>query len=279
VIRTVTIERWAQYRRWLPSDVYLWTKALLLAGIAIQAARLLWAIATPVGPLGEWRPASARALPPQVQMAILAAVDPFVRGGSLATSDPVAAALDVKLYGVRSDGGLGGGSAIIGLPDGTQQSFVVGEEVAPGVILAGVHFDYVLLGRGGQQQQKLFIEGTEPSVIAVETPSSTGEAPLSAASPPDPPIDVIRRGVSFAPRNRGGQVNGVVISPGGDPAIFAAAGFRTGDVVVAVNGARIASAIDVAQLQSSIVPGARLLLTIERGAEIVPVALNIAGNR
>jgi len=278
VIRTVIIERWSQYRRWLPSDVYLWTKALLFAGVAIQAARLLWAVATPVGPLGDWMPASARALPPQVQMAILAAVDPFVRGGSLAASGPVAAQLDVKLYGVRGEGGLGGGAAIIGLPDGTQQSFVVGEEVAPGVVLAGVHFDYVLLDSGGQQQQRLFLEGTDAGVIAVATQSSSGEAPLSAVSPPDPPVDIIRRAVSFAPRNRGGKVNGVVISPGSDPALFAAAGFRNGDVVVAVNGARIASAIDVAQLQSSIVPGARLLLTVERGTETVPIALNIAGN-
>ena len=56
MIRTVIIQRWSQYRRWLPSDVYLWIKALLLAGVAIQGARLLWAIAAPVGPLGEWMP-------------------------------------------------------------------------------------------------------------------------------------------------------------------------------------------------------------------------------
>jgi len=277
VIRTLIIERWSHNRRWLPSDVDLWTKALLLTGVAIQGARLLWAIATPVGPLGEWMPSSARALPPQVQMAILAAVDPFVRGGALAAA-PVAAELNVKLYGIRGDGGLGGGAAIIGLPDGTQQSFVVGEEVAPGVILAGVHFDYVLLDRGGQQQQKLFIEGTDAGVGAAVFPSTSAEAPLSAASTDGPSAAIIRQAVSFAPRNRGGKVNGVVISPGSDPALFASAGFRTGDVVVAVNGARIASAIDVAQLQSSIVPGARLLLTVERGAETVPVALNIAGN-
>lgn len=277
MIRTLIIERWSQYRRWLPSDVYLWTKALLLTGVAIQAARLLWAIATPVGPLGEWMPASARTLPPQVQMAILAAVDPFVRGGSLAAA-PVAAELNVKLYGIRGEGGLGGGAAIIGLSDGTQQSFAVGEKVAPGVILAGVHFDYVLLDRGGQQQQKLFIEGTDAGAGAAVFPSTSAEAPLSAASTDGPSAAVIRQAVSFAPRNRGGKVNGVVISPGSDPALFASAGFRTGDVVVAVNGARIASAIDVAQLQSSIVPGARLLLTVERGAETVPVALNIAGN-
>ncbi len=278
MIRTVIIERWSQYRRWLPSDVYLWIKALLLAGVAIQGARLLWAIAAPVGPLGEWMPASARALPPQVQMAILAAVDPFVRGGALAGAAPVAAELNVKLYGVRGDGGLGGGAAIIGLPDGTQQSFVVGEEVSPGVVLAGVHFDYVMLDRGGQQQQKLFLEGTEPSVAVVQTSTSPAQATAPAVSSAGPSAEIVRQAVTFAPRNRGGKVNGVVISPGSNPALFASAGFRTGDVVIAVNGAKIASAIDVAQLQSSIVPGARLMLTIERGSETVPVALNIAGN-
>ncbi len=274
MIRTVIIERWSRYRRWLPSDVYLWAKALLLTGVAIQAMRLIWTLVTPVGPLGEWRPASARALPPQLQMSVLAAVDPFARAGIVATA-PVAAELSVTLYGVRSEGGLGGGAAIIGLPDGTQQSFYVGEEVAPGVTLAAVHFDYVLLDRGGQQQQKLFLLGSEESAVTAATAPTATAAPtvsgaLTAAS--------IKQAVALSPRNRDGRVTGIVVSPGADHALFSSAGFRLGDIIVAVNGARIASATDLVQLQSGLTPGARLMLTVERGAETVPIALNLAGN-
>jgi general secretion pathway protein C len=69
-----------------------------------------------------------------------------------------------------------------------------------------------------------------------------------------------------------------MVSPGLNQALFASAGFQAGDVIVAVNGARITSAADLAQLQSSLSPGARLSLTVERGAQTVPIALNLAGN-
>lgn len=279
MIRTVILERWASYRRLLPSDVYLWVKALLLAGVAIQLARLLWVMLTPVGPLGDWRPPAARVLPLPVQMAILAVVDPFYRGASATVGQPVAAALEVTLHGVRGEGGLGGGAAIIALADGIQKSFGVGEEIAPGVTLAGVHFDYVLLDRGGGQQQKLSLGPDQDG--ATSEPLS---APLTPGSPAAPPggqaaqsASAFRQAVSFTPRNRNGRVTGVLVAPGANGALFASAGFRAGDVVVAVNGARITSATDIAQLQSGILPGARLLLTVERGAETVPIALNIPG--
>lgn len=277
MIRTIVIEKWSVYRRLIPSDVYLWAKAFLLAAVAIQAARLLWSIATPAGPLGNWMPAAANPLAPQVQAAVLASVDPFYR--SSATGAPSAAEVEVTLHGIRGDGGLGGGSAIIGLPDGTQQTIMVGEEVSPGVRLAAVYFDHVLLDLGGEKQQRLAFEGAEVATAAAAASASSGSAA------PDPTVAgaltaaAIRQAVNFAPRNRDGQINGIVISPGADAAGFESAGFRSGDVVVAVNGARITSATDVAQLQSSIAPGARLVLTVERGAEAVPIALNIAGNQ
>ncbi len=33
-----------------------WVEIALLALVAVQLARLFWAIATPVSPLGDWRP-------------------------------------------------------------------------------------------------------------------------------------------------------------------------------------------------------------------------------
>jgi general secretion pathway protein C len=81
------------------------------------------------------------------------------------------------------------------------------------------------------------------------------------------------------PRNSGGNVTGVIVGPGRNPALFQLAGFRSGDVIVAVNGARISSLIDVQHLQSSLAPGARLTLTVERGGQTLPIALNIPANQ
>src|SRR5688572_20128375 len=106
---------------------------LLLALIAVQSARLVWTLVTPVGPVGDWRPGGALALP--AGDSALSDFDPFFRlsaGGGPA----VVTGLNLKLHGVREDRATGRGSAIIALPDGTQRSFGVGEEIMPGVRLA-----------------------------------------------------------------------------------------------------------------------------------------------
>lgn len=278
MIRTLVVERWSLFRRLLPTDVYLWVKALLLALIAMQLARLLWAMLTPLGPMGPWQPAQAQILSPQAQAAVLAAVDPFFRNGPPAAAVGATSTLDLQLFGVRENRGSGGGAAIIGAPDGEQGSYAIGEEVAPGVRLAAVFFDYVVLDRGGRQE-KLFLDqskapevvtgGGAPGASPAQAPSA-GAQPLTAA--------VARQAFSFTLRQQSGRVTGVTVSTGANQGLYAAAGFQPGDVIVAVNGARIASQTDLIQLQSSLIPGARLSLTVERGAQTVPIALNLASN-
>src|SRR5690349_10578399 len=98
LIRNVKIERLAPFRRWLPTDLYVWLKALLLALVALQAVRLLWVIVTPVGPFGDWRPAAPRTLSAEAQSGVLGSVDPFFRSGSLAS--PAAVPLTgLQLFG------------------------------------------------------------------------------------------------------------------------------------------------------------------------------------
>jgi general secretion pathway protein C len=277
VIRTIAIERLSLFRRWLPTDVYLWTKAVLLALIAVQIGRLLWAVVTPVGPLGAWQPAQARLLSEQAQAAVLGAVDPFFRNGPpVAASAAETSTIDLQLFGVRENRGSGAGAAIIGAPDGEQTSFIVGEEVAPGIKLAAVFFDYVVLDRGGAQD-KLYMDPPESAAASAGAGPAPGPVPAGAAEQSLNAASA-RQAFAFAPRSRGGQVTGVMVSPGLNQALFASAGFQAGDVIVAVNGARITSAADLAQLQSSLSPGARLSLTVERGAQTVPIALNLAGN-
>jgi general secretion pathway protein C len=254
----------------------LWIKAVLLALIAMQLARLLWVMLTPVGPMGPWRPAQARILSPQAQAAVLAAVDPFYRNGPPAAAAAATSTLNLQLLGVRENRGSGGGGAIIGAPDGEQASYAVGEEVAPGVRLAAVFFDYVVLDRGGRQEKLFLDQSKAPEVIAAA--AATPGAPSSAAVPQALTAATVRQAFSLAPRQQSGRVTGVMVAPGGDPGLYAAAGFRPGDVIVAVNGARIASQTDLVQLQSSLIPGARLSLTVERGTQTVPIALNLASN-
>ena len=69
-------------------------------------------------------------------------------------------------------------------------------------------------------------------------------APINARS--------LRAGIAFTPRTIGNRVTGISVGEQGDGSAFAAAGFRCGDVIRAVNGRPVASASDVAAIASQL---------------------------
>ncbi len=174
-------------RRVPRTSVYSLLELLLLSLLAVQGARLMWAVVTPLGPLGDWRPAGALPSAP-ASAAALTGFDPFFRLSNAA--GPVAVtSLNLKLFGVREDRAAGRGSAFIGLPDGAQRSIQVGEEVVPGVTLVGVGFDSVTLSRGGAGEQ-LFLDQSSPAPVA--NPLVQPGPPLFAPPPPAPPPPTIQ---------------------------------------------------------------------------------------
>lgn len=265
--RTVILQRVMVARQLLPRDVYFWLKALTLALISVQAARLLWTVATPLGPIGRWLPPAPAIIPEAAQLALLTTIDPFA---SAAISAPVTASATkgLTLFGTRMPS-----SAIIAGVDGIQVSYSVGEEVAPGVRLSSVGFDSVILGGNGSEQ-RLTLEGAEPE--SSNGPAAISPAAGSAANSSSLTPENIRANVAFAPRSANGRITGLLVSPLGDPALLRAAGLRDGDIITEVNGRPIT---DPASLLSQLSPGARLSLTVERGADSVPVALLLEGNR
>jgi general secretion pathway protein C len=251
--------------------VYSATELLLLVLLAVQAARLIWTLAAPIGPVGDWKAMSAQ-LPP-ADGAALAAFDPFFR---LSAGGPVVVtSLNLKLTGVREDRATGRGSAIIQLPDGRQLSFAVGEEVMPGVTLTAVGFDNVTISRGGSQEQ-IFLDQSQPAAVAVAGDPNTTTVVPPGTQPqvvtPQGPASMAAP-INFAPRMAGGIVNGVTVTPGGDGGrAFAAAGFQAGDVIVAVNGQRISS---LEQVRGAMAAGGVVNMLVERGGRGVPLTVRL----
>jgi general secretion pathway protein C len=267
------LQRVVTARQLLPRDVYFWLKAILLALTAVQLARLIWTLLTPLGPVGRWLPPAPAALPAAAEIALLSTYDPF----SAATASPALAAAapaaltGFTLFGTRMSVGRAPGSAIIAGPDGIQNSYSVGEEITPGVRLLGVGFDFVLVGGNGSEQ-RLAMEGADPPPGAAPPGvAGAGAAGGGALTPA-----AIRANVAFAPRTAGGRVTGLLVSPLGDPAFLARTGLRDGDVITSVNGRPVN---DPSALLSQLSPGARLSLTVERGASTSSVALSLEGNR
>jgi general secretion pathway protein C len=250
----------------------------LLSLLALQAARLVWTLVTPLSPVGEWKAGSAPRPVAPASSNLLGSFDPFFRLSAQGAAPVVVTSLNLKLFGVREDRASGRGSAIIGTQDGQQRSFAVGEEVIPGVTLTAVGFDNVTVSRGGTAEQ-LFLDQSPPATVVTPAPPSpfaSSPTPTPAPPPPPPPMPVvtatptsnIASEVQFQPRLNGGQVTGVTVQPQGSGNAFRASGLQAGDVVTSVNGQRITSA-DQAQAIARQFRGGEANVEVERGGRTV----------
>ncbi|WP_277971338.1 type II secretion system protein N [Sphingomonas echinoides] len=278
-------------RRLPVTTVYTGVELVLIAVLALQCARLVYAVVTPVGPVGIWRP--EQGVIPGSPQALLRGFDPFFRvSGGDAAGPAAVTTLQLTLYGTRIDEAQGGGSAIIAGADGVQQSIGVGQEISPGVILKAVAFDHVSIERGGRSED-LFITQAEqapaPAVVPAGAPLvGGGDAPASAGAPPPPlpnatpsPQGIsaaqVRSDIGFIPRIDGGKVSGLTVRSQGSGAAFRAAGLRDGDIVTQIGGRPVSGQADLERLGPQLARGGAISLLVERGGQVVPLTLTIAG--
>lgn len=263
-------------------DVLWW----LLAGtIALLAAAILWAVVTPVSPLGPWQPSTVRVMGAQQRAALFAAMDPFSRaapvaGNAASNGAATVTSLSLTLFATRGTPG-GGGSAIIAGADGVQQVYRTGTEVMPGVQLAAVAFDHVVLARNGAQELLYLDQSREaPSaegVVEGNPVAVPAPAPAAGAGASGPlTLEAARSGIGFSPRNEGGRMTGLEVQSQGDGNAFRAAGFQPGDVITAIDGKPVDGADDTAALAGAMRPGSSVSVTVRRGGRQLPLAITLA---
>lgn len=262
--------------RWPNAYQLSWgVMALIIASLAMW---LVWTLVTPLSPFGAWRPKSAEIMAPPARLAMLESFDPFSRQVA-ATGDPSAIAitsLPITLFGIRMNEGSGGGSAILAGEDGVQKIVLMGQEIQPGVTLSGIAFDHVLINNAGKAEQ-LFLDQSKPAT-EVSGAAPAAAAPASAAPAAPLTAEALRSGVAITPRNQNGRITGLIVAANGDGAAFRAAGFLPGDIITSINGQKVTSAEQAAALASQIQPGARLSVDVERGSQVVPIAIIVPGN-
>ncbi|WP_174291432.1 type II secretion system protein N [Sphingomonas bacterium] len=252
--------------RRMPS-AYSTAELALIAALGIQSARLVWTVATPVSPLGDWRPASA-ALPGSAYD-VLTGFDPFFRLSGEAGPGQVTS-LRLTLYGTRIDEAMGRGSAIVAGPDGIQKSVAIGEEVAPGVKLKAVAFDHVTLDRGGAAED-LFLDqsgGAAPVVPGAPAARPVGAAPIAA-----PAVVRLQSEIGFVPRLAGGRISGLAVHAQGSGAVFRQAGLREGDVVTAIGGRPVSGPADLDRVATDYAGGGNVPVVVERGTQTLSLSI------
>jgi general secretion pathway protein C len=248
-----------------------WIVLALAALCVALAANLFWAIFGPVGSIGNWKAREPLSLPASARVALFSSFDPFSRTPMQAGGEVTVTSLSLTLFGTRLNENSGSGSAILAGADGVQQSYAVGEEVMPGVLLSQVAFDHVVLTRNGVKES-LFLDqsvpaetvgqGGVPAMPAAE--AEAGEVRLNAMT--------LRDSVDVQPRNEGSRITGLILSAKDDGAMMRNAGLMPGDIIVTINGRPVGSASDIA---AQLRPGAKLTLEVERGSQKIPVGLNL----
>ncbi|OYW84231.1 MAG: secretion system protein C, partial [Sphingobium sp. 32-64-5] len=213
--------------------------------------------------------------------ALFRAFDPFYPVAPSAAGPQNVTSLALTLFGVRINEGSGLGSAILASSDGVQNSYAVGDEIMPGVLLKAVAFDHVVIDRNGAEEsifldQSASVEPTSGGRPDEEDGDGSGRAASPGAAPEKPlpgrlTVDALKAGVGYGPRMSNGRITGIVLTQKGPG--FAAAGFRSGDIITQINGRPIGSADDLSGLQQALTPGARVSLMVERGAQVVPIAI------
>jgi type II secretory pathway component PulC len=141
--------------------------------------------------------------------------------------------------------------------------------VAPGVVLAAVERDHVVLTRGGVRMRVGF---PAPAPTAyVPLPARAAQADQGGAITPK---DFLSQTL-FEPQLQGGQVLGYAVSPRDGGQILAAAGLQAGDVIRAINGSPL-SRNRFEEIESEFSGASQVELTIERGGQTITRKLQVA---
>jgi general secretion pathway protein C len=242
-------------------------EAALWLLLAVQAARLAWIFLEPVGPVGAAAPASTiGAVPP---MPLAALQDPFYRSSNDAGHAAPAGLDGYRLHGVRI--GVQPSAAIIG-HDGRQRAYRTGDTIAPGVLLAAVGGDHVLL-QTGQGPGRLDLATAGPGPAAGDSarllPAAQPTAGASGTSV-EPAQLLAQAGL------RAHEDGGYALIPRGDDSALRRAGLQAGDVLLAVDGQPLTPE-RLAELQQHLSGRTGATLSVRRDGVVRTVALGGAG--
>lgn len=265
-----------------PRTLIAAAEVALVAALALQGARLVWTVATPLGPLGSAVSTRADAQPAR-DLGVLARFDPFFRLPQVAPNgDAAAPGGGFTLYGVRA-GAAGRGSAILGDADGRQQIFDVGDEVQPGVVLASVGRDHVTLSRGAARQRLDFPQPLATGVsdqmapILPPAPAPPGAAASSAAAPASAPVDPqkLLGQAGLLPRMKDGRPDGYRVLARGGSDVLRTAGLQNGDVLLAVDGVGLTPE-RLSELPQTFSAATETEIRFERAGQIMTTRIRMA---
>jgi len=213
-----------------------------------------------------------------------------------------ATTLAMMLHGTLADRDPGSGIAVISDGERGERAYRAGEDVAPGVRLARVYPDHVILVHDGAEEtlrltrdQNLMpadiVRPPSPAGPRASRTGGGGAASSSAAAttgtaraPADwqatverlrsDPDELAKR-VQIVPVLDGGRLTGVRLATVRDAALLERLGLRAGDVVTAVNGAPVDSIARGQQIVESLRSAASARVTVLRDGKPTDITISL----
>lgn len=280
-----------------------WACCVLFGALALWLlARLVWQLL----PQGEPGRSGERAQPAVVAAAPARSIASWHLFGETprrpGAGGEAASTLSLILRGTVAEGDPTAGFAVVAGADGSERAFRVGEDVVPGVRLAAVHPDRIVLSRGGVEETLRLprernlapadIVRASPATASSRAPrpaaggaAKTADTTASAvqvkvaddaqqalARLRQNPDELIKR-VPVVPVLDGGRLAGVRVAPGADAALLGKFGLRSGDVVTAVDGQAVDSFARGQQILSNLAAARSARVTVLRDGK--PVELDV----
>ncbi len=250
--------RWPDWRARMASPPFgrpplaaLLAEVALLGSAAALLAMLGWVLLAPLPPSAAGDTAGLVVLDAPARAALFAQFDPFARdvpdGGG--DGGEAGSTLPFTLLGTRSTADGHGGAAILAGVDGVQRAVSQGADIAPGVRLAQVAFDHVVVQRAGGSL-----------VLRLAAPEAR------PAKPPAPRL-------GFADAAQGGP--GLVVS--GAVGEAQSLGLLPGDRIVALRGKPVRDARDARELEAMLAAGHAVAVTVRRAGHDLALSLGPVG--
>jgi len=246
---------------------------VLVLVLAWQAAYWTWVFLTP-GPVGPAGPSQ-----PAVDLAAVARLFGASAPGETATAS------GLKLKGVIAPTPGSEASAIFSSGAGRDKAVYIGGEIEPGLKLAGVHPDHVVVSRAG-------VEGRIDLEAARGNPGAQRNLPgraagfrMNVARTGTNSYSFSRKDLDEALRDPGqlnflGQIGtpprgGVRMEQAPPGSLAQKLGLQPGDVIRSVNGQPVASAGDLARLYTQFNTMSAIQAEIQRGPAIMQLSYAI----
>jgi general secretion pathway protein C len=225
----------------------------LLGSAGALLAMLGWVLLAPLGPAPGDEGAGPVVLDAPTRAGLFAQFDPFARESAGGTGNAGGGAVPLTLLGTRSTPDGRGGSAILAGADGAQHVVAQGQDALPGVRLAQVAFDHVVLLRAGGRIT-LSLARPEAGTAQGAPADSTGKAQ-------DLPLALVADGQALVPAGTAAQAWGLLPD----------------DRIVAIDGTPVRGADDARRLSAQVATGPAVAVTVLRQGKQLALSLGPQG--